>query len=657
MKTLKMKANSIILALLIAFNCIGYIQPIKTYALTSQQNELIEKVGTYAREHYDEYKILPSFVVAQALQESAVAVSYHSSGLSSLARVYNNYFGMKCGDGYTGASINLSTGEQTPAGSTYYVSSNFRVFSTFEKGMKGYYEFIYGYSRYHNIIGVTDYKTVCKLIKQDGWATDISYTEGLISKIETFNLTRFDKDLFNKQSFTPSKKSITINASDSEKQTVRFTARNYDIAKFKCSGEMDIADYSITKGFTITPENDGAYLEYTFTAKKPGKENFYVTVIDSNGKAVAETKVTINVVSDALIFKPSVNSISINRSKNDTASFKISVLNYFDTGDIKYDKQSNVEILESTYSPVHSGGYVNVSLKGIKDGESDMPFYLYDSKGNLLSEFKLHLLVTSEPIEIKASSTQITINRSKDETKTITFTDNASSAVTIELASDYEHRPVVGGNMKIGTDTHVHTLTLYGVREGIQNLYVKLMDKETGKMLDKVEIDIEVTNDDLIVDVSQNAVDLLVEKSQTVYVSYKNAPVRFVGVEIEGFSNNNVCTYKVGDFSSDWEKGKIPITITGQNPGNEKITVRLIDSETKECFEEISFEIDVQTDDIIGDINGDKLFNVADVVLLQKWLLGTPDVALADWKKADLCNDDRLDVFDLCLMKRVLLNQ
>ena len=228
MKTFKMKANSIILALLIAFSCIGYIQPIKTYALTSQQNELIEKVGTYAREHYDEYKILPSFVVAQALQESAVAVSYHSSGLSSLARVYNNYFGMKCGDGYTGASVNLSTGEQTPAGSTYYVSSNFRVFSSFEKGMKGYYDFIYGYSRYHNIIGVTDYKTVCKLIKQDGWATDISYTEGLISKIETFNLTRFDKDLFNKQSFTPSKKSITINASDSEKQTVRFTARNYD---------------------------------------------------------------------------------------------------------------------------------------------------------------------------------------------------------------------------------------------------------------------------------------------------------------------------------------------------------------------------------------------------------------------------------------------
>ena len=28
---------------------------------------------------------------------------------------------------------------------------------------------------------------------------------------------------------------------------------------------------------------------------------------------------------------------------------------------------------------------------------------------------------------------------------------------------------------------------------------------------------------------------------------------------------------------------------------------------------------------------------------------------LADWKAGNLCNDDRLDVFDLCLMKRELL--
>ena len=56
-----------------------------------------------------------------------------------------------------------------------------------------------------------------------------------------------------------------------------------------------------------------------------------------------------------------------------------------------------------------------------------------------------------------------------------------------------------------------------------------------------------------------------------------------------------------------------------------------------------------------GDVNADGEFNVSDLVLLQEWLLAVPDTKLADWKAADLCNDDRLDVFDLCLMRKALL--
>ena len=56
-----------------------------------------------------------------------------------------------------------------------------------------------------------------------------------------------------------------------------------------------------------------------------------------------------------------------------------------------------------------------------------------------------------------------------------------------------------------------------------------------------------------------------------------------------------------------------------------------------------------------GDINGDGRFNVSDVVLLQKWLLAVPETHLANWQAANFCEDDRLDVFDLCLMKRKLI--
>ena len=38
----------------------------------------------------------------------------------------------------------------------------------------------------------------------------------------------------------------------------------------------------------------------------------------------------------------------------------------------------------------------------------------------------------------------------------------------------------------------------------------------------------------------------------------------------------------------------------------------------------------------------------------QKWLLAIPDAMLVDWKAADMCEDNRIDVFDLCLLKRKL---
>ncbi|MDE5855406.1 MAG: GBS Bsp-like repeat-containing protein [Ruminococcus sp.] len=57
-----------------------------------------------------------------------------------------------------------------------------------------------------------------------------------------------------------------------------------------------------------------------------------------------------------------------------------------------------------------------------------------------------------------------------------------------------------------------------------------------------------------------------------------------------------------------------------------------------------------------GDVNADDQFNVSDVVLLQKWLLAVPNIELANWKAADLCEDGVLDVFDLCMMRKMLIN-
>lgn len=72
-----------------------------------------------------------------------------------------------------------------------------------------------------------------------------------------------------------------------------------------------------------------------------------------------------------------------------------------------------------------------------------------------------------------------------------------------------------------------------------------------------------------------------------------------------------------------------------------------------DIFKSVSEAESVQN--VKGDIDADGEFNISDVVLLQKWLLAVPDTHLADWKAGNFCEDDRLDVFDLCLMKREFL--
>ena len=62
-----------------------------------------------------------------------------------------------------------------------------------------------------------------------------------------------------------------------------------------------------------------------------------------------------------------------------------------------------------------------------------------------------------------------------------------------------------------------------------------------------------------------------------------------------------------------------------------------------------------QSDFLMGDVNNDGAFNVTDVVLLQKWLLAVPETHLANWKAVDFYDDNVLNVFDLCLAKRALI--
>ena len=57
-----------------------------------------------------------------------------------------------------------------------------------------------------------------------------------------------------------------------------------------------------------------------------------------------------------------------------------------------------------------------------------------------------------------------------------------------------------------------------------------------------------------------------------------------------------------------------------------------------------------------GDLNSDGVFNIADAVILQKWLLSGSEINPVSWKNGDFIADNELDVFDLCAMKYSLVN-
>lgn len=83
-------------------------------------------------------------------------------------------------------------------------------------------------------------------------------------------------------------------------------------------------------------------------------------------------------------------------------------------------------------------------------------------------------------------------------------------------------------------------------------------------------------------------------------------------------------------------------------------TCQMYDPQLKESLQEI---VSQGASSISGDVNNDGEFSVADVVMLQKWLLAVSGIKLDNWKVADLNEDNRLNVFDLCLMRRMLIQK
>jgi hypothetical protein len=77
---------------------------------------------------------------------------------------------------------------------------------------------------------------------------------------------------------------------------------------------------------------------------------------------------------------------------------------------------------------------------------------------------------------------------------------------------------------------------------------------------------------------------------------------------------------------------------------------------TGEITEIYSLDIieNIRGDYITGDVNNDGVFNISDVVAMQKYLIDSAE--LTNWKAGDICADEKIDAFDLVLMKKMLVS-
>ena len=154
----------------------------------NKQQAFIQKISRGAVEGMRKYGILPSVTMAQAILESGW-------GESGLTKASNNLFGIKAGGSWEGDTVSYPTKEFV-TGQYIDVTADFRAYDSLDASMEDHGAFLAGLSRYANIIGVKDFREVCRLLQEDGYATAPNYADSLISIIGQYGLAAYDNGLF-----------------------------------------------------------------------------------------------------------------------------------------------------------------------------------------------------------------------------------------------------------------------------------------------------------------------------------------------------------------------------------------------------------------------------------------------------------------------------
>lgn len=148
------------------------------------QQDFINFISPAAVKVMHEKQILASITIAQAALESGW-------GTTELASKYNNYFGHKAFNDWSGPTVELPT-KECDRGGCYSTVAKWRVYDSPYQSINAHGLWYHNNGRYKAVIGEKDYVKAIKIIHEAGYATDPLYQQKVINIIKTYNLNKFD---------------------------------------------------------------------------------------------------------------------------------------------------------------------------------------------------------------------------------------------------------------------------------------------------------------------------------------------------------------------------------------------------------------------------------------------------------------------------------
>lgn len=168
--------------------------------------EYIEMYKELAISEMEKFHIPASITLAQGLLESG-------AGRSTLAKYYNNHFGIKCGRSWNGAK-------------TYHDDDRpnecFREYDHAKQSYEDHSLFLTRNPRYAPLfrLEMTDYKAWAHGLKKAGYATNPRYGELLVKLIEDYELYEYDRIKIKVATHKPTEVKVVQFIRNTKKQVV-----------------------------------------------------------------------------------------------------------------------------------------------------------------------------------------------------------------------------------------------------------------------------------------------------------------------------------------------------------------------------------------------------------------------------------------------------